>query len=204
MCVRKHSLFNIFLTLSSIIIWSVTPLRAEKLTLKDLSSYLSAMDKGITAFTQINDDNTSATGTISFIRPGRMRIQYDSPNNDLILIGGGRIAVFDSKSNTLPREFPLDQTPLHFFLKKTINLENSNFLNGHTKVENFTIIYLRDPDFGVLKLVFSPNPIQLKEWTISNNLGEDTTLRFSSFDTFSSLAKTDFNILLEIERRNLK
>mgnify|MGYP003315988774 CR=1 FL=1 len=197
-------MLNNFLTLSFIIICAVTPLRAEKLPLEDISSYLSTMNSGVTSFTQVNQDNTTSTGTISFIRPGRMRIQYNSPNNNLILIAGGRIAVFDSKSNTLPREFPLNQTPLHFFLKKTVRLENSNFLTRHTIVENFTVVYLRDPDFGVLKLVFSPNPTQLKEWTISNNLGEDTTLRFGSFDTFSQLANTDFNILLEVERRNLK
>lgn len=197
-------MLNNFLTLCFIIICSITPLKAEKLNLKALSSHLSLMKKGITTFIQINDDKTTSTGTISFIRPGRMRIQYDSPDNSLILIAGGRIAIFDQKSNMPPREFPLDQTPLHLFLKKTINLEKSNFLTNHIMVENFTVVYLRDPDFGVLKLVFSPNPIQLKEWTISNQLGEDTTLRFEDFDYYSSLTNTDFNILLEVERRSLK
>jgi outer membrane lipoprotein-sorting protein len=186
-----------------VIIFSVTPLKAEKLTLKDLSSHLSTMEKGITTFLQFNDDKTTSTGTISFIKPGRMRIQYDSPNNSLILIAGGRVAIFDSKSNTLPREFPLKQTPLHFFLRKTVNLEQSKFLTSHIMSEDSTVVFLSDPDFGVLKLVFLPNPIRLKEWTISNNFGEDTILRFENFDTSSSLPNTDFNILLELERRNL-
>ena len=140
------------------------PVRAEKISLSNLSSYLESIKKVSGNFTQINSDKTVSTGRIFLFRPGRMRMEYKTPDNSLVIVGGSQIAVFDSKSNTHPRVFPLRKTPLKILLEKKINLKTSDIIIRHEEVENSTVVVLQDPklsSYGSLKLVFTDHPVTL-------------------------------------------
>ena len=181
-----------------------TPLRAEKISLLSLSSYLDSIKKVSGSFTQINSDKTVSTGRISLFRPGRMRMEYKTPDNSLVIVGGSQIAVFDSKSNTDPRIFPLRKTPLNILLKKKINLKASDIVIRHEEVENSTVVLLQDPKFssyGSLKLVFVDHPVTLRQWVITNEMGDQTVLKFKDFINQPNMSSNKFNISLEIDNR---
>jgi len=181
-----------------------TPLRAEKISLFSLSSYLDSIKKVSGTFTQFNSDKTISTGRIFLFRPGRMRMEYKTPDNSLVIVGGSQIAVFDSKSNTDPRVFPLRKTPLNILLKKKINLKNSDIVIRHDEVENSTVVLLQDPklsSYGSLKLVFVDHPVTLKQWVITNEMGDQTVLKFKDFINQPNMSSDKFNISLEIDNR---
>ena len=181
-----------------------TPLRAEKISLLSLSSYLDSIKKVSGSFTQINSDKTVSTGRISLFRPGRMRMEYKTPDNSLVIVGGSQIAVFDSKSNTDPRIFPLRKTPLNILLKKKINLKASDIVIRHEEVENSTVVLLQDPklsSYGSLKLVFVDHPVTLRQWVITNEMGDQTVLKFKDFINQPNMSSDKFNISLEIDNR---
>ena len=183
-----------------------TPLRAEKISLLSLSSYLDSIKKVSGSFTQINSDKTVSTGRISLFRPGRMRMEYKTPDNSLVIVGGSQIAVFDSKSNTDPRIFPLRKTPLNILLKKNINLKTSDIVIRHEEEENSTVVLLQDPklsSYGSLKLVFVDHPVTLKQWVITNEMGDQTVLKFKDFINQPNMSSDKFNISLEIDKRAL-
>ena len=101
----KKTLLMVF-----IIVFFGTTLRAEKISLLNLSAYLESIKKVSGSFTQFNSDKTVSTGRIFLFRPGRMRMEYKTPDNSLVIVGGSQIAVFDSKSNTHQKVFPLRKT----------------------------------------------------------------------------------------------
>ena len=183
-----------------------TPLRAEKISLFSLSGYLDSIKKVSGTFTQFNSDKTISTGRIFLFRPGRMRMEYKTPDNSLVIVGGSQIAVFDSKSNTDPRVFPLRKTPLNILLKKKINLKTSDIVIRHEEEENSTVVLLQDPklsSYGSLKLVFVDHPVTLRQWVITNEMGDQTVLKFKDFINQPNMSSDKFNISLEIDKRAL-
>ena len=182
------------------------PVRAEKISLSNLSSYLESIKKVSGSFTQINSDKTVSTGRIFLFRPGRMRMEYKTPDNSLVIVGGSQIAVFDSKSNTHPRVFPLRKTPLKILLGKKINLKTSDIIIRHEEVENSTVVVLQDPklsSYGSLKLVFTDHPVTLRQWVITNEMSEQTILKLKDFINQPNMSSNKFNISLEIDNREL-
>ena len=182
------------------------PVRAEKISLSNLSSYLESIKKVSGNFTQINSDKTVSTGRIFLFRPGRMRMEYKTPDNSLVIVGGSQIAVFDSKSNTHPRIFPLRKTPLKILLEKKINLKTSDIIIRHEEVENSTVVVLQDPNlssYGSLKLVFTDHPVTLRQWVITNEMSDQTVLKFKDFINQPNMSSNKFNISLEIDNREL-
>ena len=131
-------------------------------------------------------------------------MEYKTPDNSLVIVGGSQIAVFDSKSNTDPRVFPLRKTPLNILLKKKINLKTSDIVIRHEEVENSTIVLLQDPklsSYGSLKLVFVDHPVTLMQWVITNEMGDQTVLKFKDFINQPNMSSNKFNISLEIDNR---
>ena len=94
---------KIILFIASLLCMVGNSVALEKISLKHLSEYSMLSDKLYGEFTQINDDKTTSTGKVFLLRPGRMRIEYETPDNSLIIVGGSRITIFDSRSNTYPR-----------------------------------------------------------------------------------------------------
>jgi|TARA_B110000196_G_scaffold27873_1_gene20949 outer membrane lipoprotein-sorting protein len=182
------------------------PVRAEKISLSNLSSYLESIKKVSGNFTQINSDKTVSTGRIFLFRPGRMRMEYKTPDNSLVIVGGSQIAVFDSKSNTHPRVFPLRKTPLKILLEKKINLKTSDIIIRHEEVENSTVVVLQDPklsSYGSLKLVFTDHPVTLRQWVITNEMSDQTVLKFKDFINQPNMSSNKFDISLEIDNREV-
>lgn len=69
-------------------------------------------------FTQINSDGSQDDGQLYIKRPGRLRLEYASPNNALVIASSGTVAIYDDKSKSGPAVFPLKQTPLKLLIQK--------------------------------------------------------------------------------------
>ncbi|MFL2790074.1 MAG: LolA family protein [Paracoccaceae bacterium] len=195
---------KIILFIASLLCLAGNSVAFEKISLKHISEYLMRSDKLYGEFIQINDDKTTSTGKVFVLRPGRMRIEYETPDNSLIIVGGSRITVFDSRSNTYPREYSLNKTPLKLLLKKEINLSGSKSILSYTRNGQFTEVLLHDPKsptLGQLMLKFVDHPISLREWVITNSTGEKTTLEFKSLSDTHDLTDDYFNTSIELDRR---
>ncbi|WP_099826212.1 LolA family protein [Oceaniglobus indicus] len=181
------------------------PAAAAKIPLDTLSRYLNALQTATSDFTQINDDGTISTGTIYISRPGRMRFDYNPPERTAVLVGAGSVAVFDGKSNANgPEQYPLSRTPLSIILEKNVDLGRRNMVVGHREDGVKTIVTAQDPenrDAGRIDLVFTGNPVQLRQWIITDNGGTTTTVVLGALKTGGSLPSRLFNIALEAEKR---
>ena len=174
--------------------------QAQELSLNEVSAYLNQMQTAQGGFTQINGDGTLSTGQIYIKRPGRIRFEY----NSLVMAGGGQVAVFDPKSNTPADRYPLNQTPLNIILERNVNLGQARMVTGHTSDGTKTTITAQDPahpEYGNIQLVFTANPVELRQWIVTDDVGEQTTVILNDLVKGGSIGDAQFNIEAEMRRR---
>lgn len=193
--------------LASGIALAATPVLAEeKLTLDAISRYIMKITRAKCDFAQINDDGTLSTGTLYIWRPGRMRFEYDSPEDLLVMAGGGQVAIFDGKSNISGAErYPLRRTPLNLILERDIDLGSRDMVIGHEFDGTATIVTAQDPErpeYGHLQLKFTDNPVELRQWVVFDGQGARTTVVLGQLELPSELPGSLFSIEFEeAERR---
>lgn len=179
------------------------PAAADKLSLGEISAFLNTMKTAESPFTQINDDGTISTGVLFIKRPGRVRFEYNPPEETLVLASGGAVAIFDAKSNAGPQTYPLNKTPLSIILGRNVNLARARMVTGHGYDGTATTITAQDPDhpeYGNIQLVFTPEPVQLRQWVINDNAGSQTTVILGDLQSGGTLRDALFNIQLQTDK----
>ena len=186
-----------YVLLVLLLLTQFAPAFAEKISLRDLSAYLNGITTAEFEFSQINDDGSVSQGKIYIKRPGRMRFEYNPPNNALVLASAGRLAIFDDKGNQDPVIYPLKRTPLAIILAKNIDLASSPMVVGHEVEGAVTVVSVEDPghpDQGRVELVFiGPEPV-LRQWVVRDANGGTTTMILGDFQTGMALGSSLFNI----------
>ncbi|MEL7211023.1 MAG: outer membrane lipoprotein carrier protein LolA [Pseudomonadota bacterium] len=180
------------------------PAQAEKLPLNAISNYLNGLQTAKGAFTQINGDGTISTGTIYIKRPGRVRFEYNPPEASLVMAGGGQVAIFDARSNQPPEQYPLSRTPLSIILQRNVNLAQAQMVTGHGYDGTSTTVTAQDPenpDYGSIQMVFTGNPVELRQWVITDNAGGQTTVVLGELEKGVQLPARLFNIVQEAQSR---
>ncbi len=180
------------------------PARAEKLSLATLSKYLNGLTTVEADFTQVNADGSVSTGKIYIQRPGRVRFEYGPPDRSLVLASAGQVAIFDGKSNQPPEQYPLKRTPLNLILADNIDLGRAKMVVGHRDDGTSTRVVAQDPEtpeYGTIELVFTADPVELRQWVITDDLGQQTTVILGEMKKGGSFGASLFSITREIERR---
>lgn len=181
------------------------PALAQQLSLDEISAYLNGFSTGQGGFTQINADGTISTGTIWIKRPGRIRFEYAPPDEAMFIAGGGQVAIFDPRSNEGPERFPLNQTPLSIILEENVDLGRRNMVTGHTSDGTTTTVTAQDPDhpeYGSIQLVFTANPVELRQWLVVDDTGTATTVILNDVATGMNIGDRQFNIQAEMDAWN--
>lgn len=181
---------------AAILLATAVPVAAEKISLNALSRYLNQLSTAKGAFTQVNDDGTISTGTIFIKRPGRIRFEYNPPEKALVLASGGTVVIYDPKTNEPPESYPLARTPLSIILAKNVNLSRAKMVVGHTADDKSTTVKAQDPEhpeYGNIELVFTSNPIELRQWVINDDAGSRTTVILGELDKKARINNTLFN-----------
>jgi outer membrane lipoprotein-sorting protein len=181
------------------------PALADKIPLSTLSDYLNSLTTVESAFTQINSDGSISTGRIFIKRPGRVRFEYDPPDRSLVIAGGQQVAIFDAKSNQPPEQYPLKRTPLNLILAERIDLGRASMVVGHTADGTSTRVRAQDPEhpeYGSIELVFTENPVELRQWVITDDLGAETTVILGELQKGGQMGARLFDITAETAARN--
>ena len=182
---------------------SVLPAAAERLPLSEISRYLNSLTTAQSDFTQVNPDGSISTGTVYIQRPGRVRFEYNN-DNTLVMASGGNVAVFDPKSGG-PQQYPLSQTPLSIILDANVNLGRANMVTAHTESKNATVVTAQDPQnpqYGNIQMVFTAGPTQLRQWVVTDDSGQKTTVILGEMREGGSIPASKFSINNEMARRN--
>jgi outer membrane lipoprotein-sorting protein len=180
------------------------PAAAEKISLSALSDYLNGLTTVEADFTQINSDGSISTGKIFIKRPGRVRFEYAPPDRSLVIAGGQEVAIFDAKSNQPPEQYPLKRTPLNLILAANIDLGRASMVMGHDSDGTSTRVRAQDPEhpeYGSIELVFTADPVELRQWVITDDLGAETTVVLGEMTKGGQLGARLFDISAETSAR---
>ena len=190
MRIRFLALMAAFLT------WAALPAQAQQIPLNNLSNYLNQLTSAEGSFTQINADGTISTGTIYLRRPGKVRFEYNPPEQALVLANNGAVFVFDKKLGGEPNTYPLNRTPLGLILARNVDLGRANMVTAHGFDGTATTVTAQDPEnpeYGSIQLVFTGNPVELRQWIITDDGGQQTTVILGALEQ-KQLANRLFNV----------
>lgn len=176
------------------LLWA-TPGNAAALSANDLSDVRRAEDymNGLTnlkaRFLQVNNNGSTADGTVWLSRPGKMRLEYDPPNPLLVVADGTFLIVHDAELDD-PSYIPLDSTPAGVLLRPEIHLNSGDLkvteVERDAGVISFKVINAEEPEQGDITLTFTERPFLLRQWTVRDVQDKYTTV--SLFDVQSGIA----------------
>jgi len=151
---------------------------ADARDLRRISNYLNSNETLAGDFVQVGPDGEVNQGRFYLRRPGRVRFEYDPPNPTLVVADGFWVGVTDTSLDTLDR-YPLSDTPLHLLLKEDVDLAREGAVSKIERAANqmrITAINPDDPTQGSITLVFTDNPLELRQWIVVDQQGLTTTV----------------------------
>jgi outer membrane lipoprotein-sorting protein len=190
-------LFIVFLTIGAI-------LEADPYSLANVSQYLTNLKFLKANFSQTNADGTTSSGSILIKRPGRMRFEYYKPDQTLVLVSAGALAIFDPKGDKAPISYPIRNNPISLILKSEVNLLSSGIVENYKVSIEEAILTIRDPkkpERGSVELVFSGAKPELKKFTIKNENGSSSSIFLEDLEYPQKINETLFSIALETNKR---
>ena len=118
-------------------------------------------------------------------KPGRLRFEYNAPSPLELVADGKSVAIRDRRLATQDLLL-LSQTPLRFLLSDRIDLfKEGNLINVHADDTFVTVTLEEKQTFGGthrLMLMFAAQDFQLKQWTVTDPQGYDTTVALYNLD----------------------
>ncbi|HEY0235707.1 MAG TPA: outer membrane lipoprotein carrier protein LolA [Afipia sp.] len=162
-----------------------------------VSAYLSSVQNMSGNFVQVGPDGSRTTGDLYLQKPGKVRFEYDSPSPIAIVADGTSVIVRDRKLATQD-VYPLSQTPLRYLLADRIDLlRDTNVVNvSADDVYVSILIEEKQPLVGTsrLMLMIGAKDNKLKQWTVTDPQGYDTTVAVYNLDTAKKLDPNLFRI----------
>ncbi len=162
-----------------------------------VSLYLSSVQTLLGDFVQVGPDGSKAEGQFYIQKPGRVRFEYNPPSPIDIIADGRQVSVRNRKLDTQDL-FPLSQTPLRFLLSERIDLVRETHIVGVYADDIFVTIVVEEkqPLIGTsrLMMMFDAKNLQLKQWTVTDPQGYDTTVAVYNLDTETKPGPAIFTI----------
>lgn len=169
----------------------------QKAQAAKVSAYLSSLSTLVGNFVQVGPDGSKTQGDFYIQKPGKMRVEYDPPSPIDIVADGSSVVVRDRKLATQD-VYPLSQTPLRFLLSDRIDLMKDTNVVSVTADDLFISVIIEEKQALVgtsrLLLMLGAKDGQLKQWTVTDPQGYDTTFAVYNLDTSKKLDPNMFKI----------
>lgn len=150
-----------------------------------ISQYLSGMRQVVGKFVQVGPDGRKTTGDLFLQKPGKLRFEYDDPSPVQLIADGTSLVVRDRRLATQDL-YPLGQTPLRFLLADKVDLlRDTNVVNVYSDDIFSTVVIEEKQTLGgkhKLMLMFDAKDLTLKQWTVTDPQGFDTTVAIYNLD----------------------
>jgi outer membrane lipoprotein-sorting protein len=169
----------------------------QKAQAAKVSSYLSSLNTLVGNFVQVGPDGTKTKGDFYIQKPGKVRFEYDPPTPIAMIADGSSLAVRDRKLATQDI-YPLSQTPLRYLLSDRIDLLKDTNVVSVTADDQYITITIEEKSAIIgtsrLMLMLGAKDNQLKQWTVTDPQGYDTTVAVYNLDTSKKLDPGLFKI----------
>jgi len=150
----------------------------ETKTLEDVNAYFNSVKTMNGDFVQFGPEGSQSDGKFYIARPGKVRFYYNPPAKLDIIADGKSVSVKDRKMATQDI-WPLSQTPLRFLLADDIDLQKDTNITNVLVEDDLVTVTLTDQttfNSGVLTLIFDAKTYELKQWTVRDAQGYETSV----------------------------
>ena len=172
----------------------------QRAMLEKVNNYFNSVTTLAGKFVQVGPDGSKTEGQFYMQKPGKIRFEYDPPSPIELISDGDTVAVRDRKLATQDI-YPLSQTPLKFLLSDKLDLMKDASVAGIYQDELFVTVVIEDKNVIAgthrLMIMFSKKDMQLKQWTVTDPQGYDTTVAVSDLDPGKRLDPKLFKINYE-------
>jgi outer membrane lipoprotein-sorting protein len=157
----------------------------QRAIVEKVDTYLSTVTSLEGNFVQVGPDGSRSKGAFYLSKPGKMRFEYEPPSPTEIISDGESVVVRDRNLATQDL-YPLSQTPLRFLLSDNVNLLKDTNLVAVYADDVFVTVVVEEKNAIVgtsrLMIMFSAKDMELKQWTVTDPQGYDTTVAVYNLD----------------------
>lgn len=163
-----------------LILFLSTEARAQSAeNLQKIETYLNNIKSLEATFVQMASNGATAEGRLFIKKPNKIRMEYAEPTNVLI-VGDGDFIVYNDLDLDQVTHIDYNDIPASLILSNKIKIDGEKIKvidfyqdSGSTSV---TLDYADKGDLGPITLVFSNNPLELKQWRIVDPQSVEVTV----------------------------
>lgn len=137
--------------------------------IEKIETYLNNIKSLEATFVQTASNGGTAEGRLFIEKPNKIRMEYAEPTNVLI-VGDGNYIVYNDQELDQVTHIDYDDIPATLILANNLKIDGKKIKvtdfyqdSGSTSI---TLDYTNKGDIGPITLVFSNNPMELKQWKI--------------------------------------
>ena len=164
-------------------------------TAQKIADHFASVKTMMGEFVQFGPRGEQTGGKFYIDRPGKIRFNYEDPSPMRVIADGKSVVIGNRKLKTWDI-YPLSKTPLNLLLGDKIDL-STKMVRGVKEEADLTTIVLGDKNmFGdsTITMMFDPKTYDLRQWTITDAQGKDTSVMIFNVKTGVPLDEKVFSI----------
>ncbi|WP_223477558.1 outer membrane lipoprotein carrier protein LolA [Oricola indica] len=180
---------------TAIAITALQPAFAAPETAQRIANHFSNVRSMAGEFVQFGPSGEQTGGKFYIERPGKLLFLYENPSPIRVVADGKSLVVNNKKLDTWSI-YPLGKTPLNVLLGDRIDLSGDRVRNV-SEADDLTTIVIGDKQiFGdsQITMMFDPKSFDLRQWTIRDAQGKDTTVMVYNVQQGVRFGKGTFDI----------
>jgi outer membrane lipoprotein-sorting protein len=168
-------------------------------TAQAIADHFSSVGTMQGEFVQFGPRGEQTGGKFFIKRPGRLRFNYDDPSPIRVIADGKNVAIGNMKLKTWDL-YPLSKTPLSLLLAQRIDLSAGSVKSVKEESDLTTIALGNNTVFGnsTITMMFDPKTYDLRQWTITDNQGKDTSVMVFNVKTGMQFDDKVFRVPYEV------
>ncbi|MFT5489558.1 MAG: outer membrane lipoprotein-sorting protein [Alphaproteobacteria bacterium] len=164
-------------------------------TAQKVADHFASVKSMTGEFIQFGPNGEQTGGKFFIERPGKLRFNYEAPSPIRVISDGKAVVIGNRKLRTWDL-YPLSKTPLKLLLSDRIDL-SADTVKSVTEDPDLTTIVLGNKSiFGdsTISMMFDPKTFELRQWTIRDAQGKDTSVMVFNVKTGVTFAKNVFDV----------
>ena len=164
-------------------------------TAQKVADHFASVKSMTGEFIQFGPNGEQTGGKFFIERPGKLRFNYEAPSAIRVISDGKAVVIGNRKLRTWDL-YPLDKTPLKLLLSDRIDL-SADTVKSVTEDPDLTTIVLGNKSvFGdsTISMMFDPTSFELRQWTIRDAQGKDTSVMVFNVQTGVRFADNVFDV----------
>ena len=168
---------------------------AKKDAIEAISNHFKTVPTMTGEFVQFGPNGEQTGGKFLIKRPGKIRFNYEEPSPITVVSNGKTLAVKNKKLKTT-NYYPLRKTPLSLLLSNKIKINDKSIRSVEAGKDVTTVVMGDKKIFGdsEITLLFDPQNQDLRQWTIKDAQGKETSVMIFNVKKNVKISNTKFAV----------